>query len=99
MLYLLILVPWVLTVAALLIIMVRRNNENEEEPEGFPEIIRVAMYEDKAYWVYENVFYQSETVREPDFETARPIDTMDMPPKDLDKLLAILDELQESEKE
>ena len=99
MLYLLILVPWVLTVAALLIIMVKRNESNEEyDDEGIPEIIRVAVYEDKAYWVYENVFYESEITREPDFATAHPINTMELAPKELDKLLAILDEL-DNEKE
>lgn len=59
------------------------------------EVIRVAVYDEKAYWVYDNVFYESDVTREPDFTTARPIDTMSMNPKDLNKLMHILDELKE----
>ena len=59
------------------------------------EVIRVAVFDEKAYWVYDNVFYESDVTREPDFTTARPIDTMDLAPKDLNKLMHILDELQE----
>ncbi len=61
--------------------------------------IRVAVYEEKAYWVHDNIFYESEITREPDFETARPIDTMLLDPKELGNLLTILDDLKESEKE
>lgn len=82
----------------------KKKNNSEEWDEEFiqdePEdVVRVAVYEDKAYWVYNNVFYESDTVREPDFSTARPIDTMSMPSKQLNKLLSILDELEEQGKE
>lgn len=63
------------------------------------ETIRVAVYDDKAYWVYDNVFYESDVMREPDFTTARPVDTMDLPPKELNRLLVILDELDQSNNE
>jgi hypothetical protein len=104
---LLAIIPWVLTVGALLFIIIRskRQDQFEEEENDFiiddedQEIVRVAVYGDKAYWVYDNVFYESDTTREPDFTTARPIDTMSMSPKQLNKLLAILDELQEQGKE
>lgn len=84
--------------------IISRNVEIEEDDEDFDmeeeyQTTHVAVFKDKAYWVYDNVFYESETTREPDFTTARPIDTMNMSPKDLNKLLTILDELQEYRKE
>jgi hypothetical protein len=89
MLALLITIPWVLTVAALLVIIVRSNKieYEDEEDELFDddperEVIRV-------------VFYESDVVREPDFTTARPIDTMDLPANELKELLDILDELEQ----
>ena len=63
------------------------------------QTIHVAVYNDKAYWVSDNVFYESDVTREPDFTTARPIDTMDLPPKKLNELLIILDELKEYRKD
>ena len=103
---LLAIIPWVLTVGALLFIIMRSKKVTQtDELDDFiqdydaEEVIRVAVYEDKAYWVYDNVFYESDTVREPDFTTARPIDTMSMSGKQLNKLLSILDELEEQGKE
>jgi hypothetical protein len=98
---LLILIPWVLTVAGLLFIMFMKKNNSEDEEHDHDdffdseEVIRVAVFDEKAYWVYDNVFYESDVTREPDFTTARPIDTMSMSPKDLNKLMHILDELKE----
>lgn len=69
--------------------------EHDDDPFDNEEVIRVAVFDEKAYWVYDNVFYESDVTREPDFTTARPIDTMDLAPKELDKLMNILDELQE----
>lgn len=109
MLFLLAMIPWVLTVIALLYIIVVKQKSNvqfSEEEEDFlfdddesQEVVRVAVYEDKAYWVYENVFYQSDVIREPDFSTAEPIDTMDLNPKELNRLMGILDELQNNERD
>jgi len=103
MITLLAIIPWVLTVGALLFIMVRGTeeyedeliDEDEEETEYTPSTIRVAVYQDKAYWVYNNVLYESETTKEPAFETARPVDVMSLPKKDVTKLFVLLDELQE----
>lgn len=100
MITLLALIPWVLTVAALFFIIVHnRHNEYDYEDEDVydyedEEVVRVAVYDEKAYWVYENVFYESDVTREPDFTTARPVDTMSMSTKQLNKLLNILDELE-----
>ena len=105
MITLLIVLPWALTLGALLFILMREKyeeyDEYDDEDYGMEghESIRVAVYEDKAYWVYDNVFYESDVTREPDFETARPIDIMSMSNKELNKLLTILDEIEESGKE
>jgi hypothetical protein len=101
MLTLLILIPWVLTVAGLLFIMFMKKNDSDDHENDHDdlfeneEVIRVAVFDERAYWVYDNVFYESDVTREPDFTTARPIDTMDLAPKELNKLMHILDELQE----
>ena len=104
MITLLVILPWALTIGALLFIMIRdRYEEYDEDDEDYDmdehESIRVAVYDDKAYWVHNNVFYESDVTREPDFETARPIDIMSMGNKELSKLLTILDEIEESRKE
>ena len=93
-----------MTVAALLFIILR-NKEIEEEDTFIDEdndvhqIIHVAVYNDKAYWVSDNIFYESEITKEPDFTTARPIDTINLPPKKLKELFIILDELKEYRKD
>lgn len=106
MMHILLLVPWLLTVVMLLVIMVQNKNidnyedeqEYDEDEEGFG-IVRVAVYGENAYWVHNNVFYQSEIIVEPDFTTAKPIDTMSLTPKEVKRLLGILDELEQSERE
>lgn len=71
----------------------------EDEDYEDRQLINVAVYEDKAYWVVDNVFYEADLTREPDFTTARPIDTMNLPPKKLNELLNILDELQDNRRD
>ena len=107
---LLIIVPWVLTVGLLLTIIILNNRNNKEDysEEEYPmpfedydssDALKVAVYEDRAYFVMDNVFYETEITREPDFSTAKEIDTMSLPKKELNKLLTILDELEEYGKE
>ncbi len=109
MLYLIAIVPWVLTVAALFFIIlhnkpIEEDNDDDlfmdldDEGEEY-QTIHVAVYNDKAYWVADNIFYESDVTKEPDFTTAKPIDTMDLPPKKLNELLIILDELKEYRKD
>jgi hypothetical protein len=105
-LYLIATIPWALTVFALLFIIfknksIEKDDDQEEniDVEGDYQLIHVAVYNDKAYWVSDNVFYESEIIKEPDFTTAHPIDTMNISPKKLNELLAILDELKEYRKE
>lgn len=77
-------------------------SEQEKEEMDIPEhgeIIRVSVQESKAYWVYDNVLYESEVIREPDFETARPIDVMSLTPKQMSELFEILDDLEKSRNE
>jgi hypothetical protein len=98
MLIFLLLSPWVLTLVFLLFILIK-GNVFEQDYDMQYKTIRVAMYDEKAYWVDDNIFYESEITREPNFETAKPIDTMLLDPKELGNLLTILDDLKESEKE
>jgi hypothetical protein len=100
-------IPWALTVALLSFIIIKNNNKGLEEgyedlnieDEDDHQIIRAAIYESKAFWVHDNIFYESDVTREPDWSTARPIDTMKLSEKSLSNLLKILDDLKESEKE
>lgn len=56
--------------------------------------IRVAIVGDKAYWVHENIFYESDIVNgHIDNSAARPIDAHKLSPKELAKLLDILDRI------
>lgn len=91
------LIPWVLTVGILLFIIIRNKQQevqNEDLLDMNEEIVRVAQYENKAYWVHDNIFYEADLIKEPDFSTAKPIDTMSMSPRQLKELLTILDELE-----
>lgn len=98
---LLILIPWALTLASILTIMMLRKKSSDEDGEDFSmdehgEIIRVSVQENKAYWVYDNVLYESEVTKEPDFETARPIDVMTLSSQEMNELFQILDDLEKS---
>jgi hypothetical protein len=98
------LIPALLTIVALLLIMVKGATMSEREEDDLDmhengEIIRVSVQESKAYWVYDNVLYESEVIREPDFETARPIDVMSLTPKQMSELFEILDDLEKSRNE
>lgn len=106
----LVVVPWVLTVLLLLLIIYIQNKNGIDFDDHFdlddedliPDwvnensmgVIRVAVVDDKAYWVKNNVFYEAEVISEPDFSTAQPIDTMSLSKRKLNELLIILDELE-----
>ena len=109
MINILVIIPWALTVGALSFIIVRgsrHNDENnyedlevEEEVQMERQIIHAAVYESKAFWVHDNVFYESDVTREPDWSTAKPIDTTKLSERSLNNLFKILDDLKNSEKE
>ena len=71
-----------------------RDVEEEMEEEDRP--ISVAFIEDKAYWVLDNTFYQADIIDgEIDKESSRPINAFEMSYRDLNKMLFILDNLEE----
>jgi hypothetical protein len=56
--------------------------------------IKAIIIDGTAYWIKDNVFYSSETIENvPNPETAKPVDIENMPKKELDKMLFILDNL------
>jgi hypothetical protein len=59
-------------------------------------IIRVAIVDRKAYWVHDNIFYQADVVDGYiDNDDATPIDAHSLSKKELNKLLTILDSIQD----
>jgi hypothetical protein len=70
-----------------------RDDYDEEEDERF---LRVAIVEDKAYWVVNNIFYEADVVDEEIMkEYAKPVDAFDMDFKDVTKMMTILDNIQD----
>jgi hypothetical protein len=57
-------------------------------------IIRVAVVDNKAYWVHNNTFYESDIVDGCiDNDAARPIDAIKLSSNEIDDLLEILDNI------
>ena len=55
-------------------------------------IIKIAIEDDKAYWVFNNVFYESDVVDGyVDGENSRPIDAHTLSNNQIEHLLTILD--------
>lgn len=56
--------------------------------------VNVMIVDNKAYWIFENVFYTADFVNnDVDPETSKPVDTSNMSKEDLDQMLFILDAL------
>lgn len=73
-----------------------RDIEEDVQDEGDDNYVSVAVVEDKAYWVVDNTFYVAEIIDgEIDKTSSRPIDAFEMSPKDVTKMLFILDNLTE----
>lgn len=67
--------------------------QDEEEDDRY---LKVAIVEDKAYWVVNNTFYEADVVNEEIIkEDARPIDAFDMDFKQVTKMMTILDNIQD----
>lgn len=67
--------------------------EDEEEDDRY---LKVAIVEDKAYWVVNNVFYEADVVDEEIMkEDAKPVDAFDMDFKQVTKMMTILDNIQD----
>jgi hypothetical protein len=72
-----------------------REAEDMKEDEDYA--VSVAIIEDKAYWVVDNMFYQADLTidGEIDRSSSRPVDAFEMSNKDVTKMLFILDNLAE----
>lgn len=56
--------------------------------------VTIAVVGEKAYWVYQNIFYETDIVDgEIDRESARPIDAHNLSSKQFNELLEILDSI------
>lgn len=62
--------------------------------------IKVIIVGDKAYWVQDNIFYQTIVSEDGNIEQdfAVPVDTTNMEDEDIDRLMLILDDLRSAEK-
>jgi hypothetical protein len=59
-------------------------------------MLKVVITEGKAYWILNNVFYIANAINgRVDEETTKPLDIENMPTKELDKMLSILDDLKQ----
>jgi hypothetical protein len=62
-------------------------------------MIKIIVIDNKAYWVKDNIFYVADTQNGNVIpETAQPVDIENMPKKELDKMLFILDNLGKGKK-
>lgn len=69
------------------------NFDDEEEDDRY---LKVAIVEDKAYWVVNNMFYEADFVDEEIVkEEAKPVDAFEMNIKDVNKMMTILDSIQD----
>jgi hypothetical protein len=66
---------------------------NYEDEEGY---LKVAIVEDKAYWISNNILYETEVIDEEIIkEDARPVDAFHMDFKEVNKMMTILDSIQD----
>jgi hypothetical protein len=57
-------------------------------------MLKVVITEGKAYWILDNVFYTANAINgRVDENTIKPLDIENMPTKELNKMLSILDDL------
>lgn len=69
------------------------ESEKESQEKGF---IKVAIVEDKAYWIVDNTLWQTNVVDgEIIREDAHPIDAFDINYQELNKMMNILDHMQD----
>lgn len=63
-------------------------------------MVKIIVIDNKAYWVKDNIFYMAETDNGTILsETAVPVETVNMSKTDVDKMLFILDNLKEGNKD
>jgi hypothetical protein len=71
--------------------IVREVEEEMEEDED--NAVSVAIIEDKAYWVIDNMFYQADITMdgEIDKSSSRPVNAFDLSNKDVTKMILVRD--------
>lgn len=90
------LMPWMYIVEAIVFLFSTEKYNIGKDHMDDGDVVRIAMLDDKAYWVQDNIFYEADIIDDdPDIESARPIDAMTISDKEIDKLLFILDTLNE----
>ena len=73
---------------------IKEKKESQLEKIRSKNIIRVAIVNDKAYFVHENTFYTAALINgEVDRSSASPINAFDMSKKEMKMLLSILDNM------
>lgn len=72
--------------------MPSQSDESQLDKIRKKNTIKVAIADDKAYWVYNNTFYESDVVDgHIDNQNARPVDAHKLSSEELTDLLTILD--------
>jgi len=73
-----------------------KDNFEDEDEEEDDRYLKVAIVEDKAYWVVNNMFYEADVVDEEIVkEEARPVNAFDMNVRDVNKMMTILDSIED----
>ena len=71
-------------------------NYEDDDYEEEDRYLKVAIVEDKAYWVVNNIFYEAEVIDDEILkEDAKPVDAFDMDFKEVTKMMIILDSIQD----
>ena len=87
------LMPWMYLLESIIFMFTPEKEVGSMDEEY---VVRIAMLDDKAYWVDDNIFYEADMIDgDPDIESARPIDAINISDVEVDKLLFILDTLNE----
>lgn len=68
---------------------------NEGQQDDNDNYIKVAVLDDKAYWVFQNTLYEADVVDDEVVkEDARPVDAFDMHFEQVKELMELLDEME-----
>lgn len=71
-----------------------KTNKSQMQKYLDKKSIRVIVVDGVAYWVADSIFYAADLKnKSPDFENARPVDTINMSQEEIDKMMFILDNL------
>jgi len=72
----------------------RNDIETQSQTLRKKNVVTVAIVGEKAYWVHQNIFYETDIVDgEIDRDSARPIDAHNLSKKQFNQLLEILDSI------